>query len=117
MLCRVAASMRTGVRMFSDMADRFAAAQQKLNTLTEDPGNNAKLKLYGLFKQVLLRPSYSSLYELYLSSDLLSTPPLFIKYYSVFNSTPPLFLKYYSVFNSTPPLFIKYHSALKLALN
>ena len=32
MLCRVAASMRTSVRMFSDVADRFAAAQQKLKT-------------------------------------------------------------------------------------
>ena len=37
---------------FSDLSSRFEAAQAKLNTLTEDPGNAAKLKIYGLFKQV-----------------------------------------------------------------
>ena len=35
-----------------DVGARFDAAQVKLNTLTEDPGNMAKLKIYGLFKQV-----------------------------------------------------------------
>ena len=40
------------VRCFSDLSSRFEAAQAKLNTLTEDPGNAAKLKIYGLFKQV-----------------------------------------------------------------
>ena len=41
------------VRCFSDLSSRFEAAQTKLNTLTEDPGNAAKLKIYGLFKQVI----------------------------------------------------------------
>ena len=40
------------IRCFSDIDSRFEAAQVKLNTLTEDPGNAAKLKIYGLFKQV-----------------------------------------------------------------
>ena len=43
------------IRCFSDIGSRFEAAQVKLNTLTEDPGNAAKLKIYGLFKQVNLK--------------------------------------------------------------
>ena len=39
-------------RCFSDVSARFAAAQTKLSTLTDDPGNEVKLKMYGLFKQV-----------------------------------------------------------------
>lgn len=31
--------------------DEFQAAQQRLTTLTEDPGNMVKLQIYGLFKQ------------------------------------------------------------------
>lgn len=34
----------------------FEAAQQKLLTLTKSPGNDAKLKLYGLFKQATVGP-------------------------------------------------------------
>ncbi|XP_063694774.1 enoyl-CoA delta isomerase 2-like [Bolinopsis microptera] len=45
-----------GIRCFSDIGSRFEAAQVKLNTLTEDPGNSAKLKIYGLFKQANVGP-------------------------------------------------------------
>lgn len=33
------------------MSKDFEKAQQRLKSLKEDPGNDAKLKLYGLFKQ------------------------------------------------------------------
>lgn len=33
--------------------DELENAKQKLTTLTEDPGNDVKLKLYSLFKQVI----------------------------------------------------------------
>lgn len=33
--------------------DELEKAKQKLTTLTEDPGNDVKLKLYSLFKQVI----------------------------------------------------------------
>ena len=42
----------SSVRCFSDINSKFDEAQKKLNTLTEDPGNAAKLQIYGLFKQV-----------------------------------------------------------------
>ena len=48
-----------GARLLSgggDINSRFTAAQQRLNTLTEDPGNAAKLKIYGLFKQANVGP-------------------------------------------------------------
>ena len=50
----------SSIRCFSDVSSRFEAAQVKLNTLTEDPGNAAKLKIYGLFKQVLCNIYLSS---------------------------------------------------------
>ena len=31
----------------------FAKAKERLNTLKEDPGNEIKLKMYALFKQVM----------------------------------------------------------------
>jgi len=31
----------------------FSQAKERLNTLKEDPGNDVKLKMYALFKQVL----------------------------------------------------------------
>ena len=31
----------------------FNQAKERLNTLKEDPGNDVKLKMYALFKQVL----------------------------------------------------------------
>ncbi len=34
------------------MSNQFIEAQSKLKTLTNDPDNDTKLKLYGLFKQV-----------------------------------------------------------------
>lgn len=41
----------TSVNLSKSVED-LEAAKQKVTTLTEDPGNEAKLKLYGLFKQV-----------------------------------------------------------------
>ncbi|XP_077972105.1 acyl-CoA-binding protein homolog 1-like [Styela clava] len=38
----------------SGIDGKFEAAIQKLGTLTEDPDNSAKLKIYGLFKQATL---------------------------------------------------------------
>ncbi len=35
---------------------QFEAAQQRLQTLKSSPGNEAKLKLYGLFKQATVGP-------------------------------------------------------------
>lgn len=35
---------------------QFEAAQQRLQTLKTSPGNEAKLKLYGLFKQATVGP-------------------------------------------------------------
>lgn len=35
------------------MSNEFKEAQSKLTTLKKDPGNEVKLKLYGLFKQVI----------------------------------------------------------------
>jgi len=43
-------------RLLSSVSDRFTAAQTKLNTLSDDPGNEAKLKIYGLFKQANVGP-------------------------------------------------------------
>lgn len=39
-----------GVR-FSSTIQQFEEAQKRLQTLKTSPGNEAKLKLYGLFKQ------------------------------------------------------------------
>jgi len=39
-------------RMYSDHVDVIEKAKLKLDQLTEDPGNEAKLKLYSLYKQV-----------------------------------------------------------------
>lgn len=44
------------IRLLSSVSDRFTAAQTKLNTLSDDPGNEAKLKIYGLFKQANVGP-------------------------------------------------------------
>ena len=48
-------SMQTAsssLRRFSSLSDDLERAKERLNILTEDPGNDAKLKLYGLYKQV-----------------------------------------------------------------
>ena len=42
-----------GRRDDASIDDEFQAAQQRLGTLTEDPGNMVKLQIYGLFKQVM----------------------------------------------------------------
>ena len=39
-------------RMYSDHVDMIEKAKFKLEKLTEDPGNESKLKLYSLYKQV-----------------------------------------------------------------
>ena len=39
-------------RILGDIQENFKAAKEKLNTLKDDPGNDVKLKLYALFKQV-----------------------------------------------------------------
>ena len=33
----------------------FSAAKERVGTLTQDPGNEVKLKMYALFKQVTYR--------------------------------------------------------------
>ena len=39
-------------RLNAAIDDEFKSAQERLNTLTEDPGNMVKLQIYALFKQV-----------------------------------------------------------------
>ena len=40
------------VRSFSSASEDLEKAKARLSVLTEDPGNDVKLKLYGLYKQV-----------------------------------------------------------------
>lgn len=41
-----------GLRAYGHrMSEQFDAAKQRVSELTEDPGNEVKLQLYGLFKQ------------------------------------------------------------------
>ena len=40
------------VRPFSSASEDLEKAKARLSVLTEDPGNDVKLKLYGLYKQV-----------------------------------------------------------------
>ena len=40
------------VRQYSSASEDLEKAKARLNVLTEDPGNDMKLKLYGLYKQV-----------------------------------------------------------------
>ena len=40
------------IRFSSTLQDDFEKAKERLNTLKDDPGNETKLKIYGLFKQV-----------------------------------------------------------------
>lgn len=44
------------IRQASTSSQDFEAAQQRLQTLKESPGNQAKLKLYSLFKQATVGP-------------------------------------------------------------
>ena len=39
-------------RYSSTLQNDFEKAKERLNTLKEDPGNETKLKIYALFKQV-----------------------------------------------------------------
>ena len=36
------------------MSDQFNQAKENVTKLTQDPGNEAKLKMYALFKQVMI---------------------------------------------------------------
>ncbi len=49
------------------VSKEFEDAKSRLSTLTEDPGNETKLKIYGLFKQVVTK-----LYQNQLSSNVIS---------------------------------------------
>ena len=53
----VALSCQRGIRTTSliALASDLERAKQKLATLKEDPGNEMKLKLYSLFKQVSIK--------------------------------------------------------------
>ena len=45
---------------FNLVSKEFEDAKVRLTSLSEDPGNEAKLKLYALFKQVNLNSFFSS---------------------------------------------------------
>ena len=45
----------TGNAKLGDLNKEFQAATARIKTLKQDPGNDHKLKLYALFKQVSLR--------------------------------------------------------------
>ena len=44
--------IRTGITNLGDLDKEFQAASEKVKILKQDPGNDHKLKLYGMFKQV-----------------------------------------------------------------
>ena len=48
-------NMQRGARYLSGIADQFNKAKENVATLTQDPGNDVKLKMYALFKQVMFR--------------------------------------------------------------
>jgi len=45
--------VHTGNPKLADLLNDFQAASARVKTLKQDPGNDHKLKLYALFKQVL----------------------------------------------------------------
>lgn len=45
--------VHTGNPILGDLSNDFQAASARVKTLKQDPGNDNKLKLYALFKQVL----------------------------------------------------------------
>ena len=45
--------VHTGNPKLGDLSNDFQAASARVKTLKQDPGNDNKLKLYALFKQVL----------------------------------------------------------------
>ena len=49
-----AKSLSTSRLMMGAFDKEFASAKERLNSLKEDPGNEVKLKIYALFKQVSL---------------------------------------------------------------
>lgn len=50
--------MQRNTRYLSAMTDQFNQAKDKVTTLTKDPGNEVKLKMYALFKQVKSKERY-----------------------------------------------------------
>jgi hypothetical protein len=46
--------MQHSTRYLSGMSDQFNQAKENVTKLTQDPGNEAKLKMYALFKQVMI---------------------------------------------------------------
>ena len=51
-----AQSMQRSARYLSGISDQFNQAKEKVPTLTQDPGNEVKLKMYALFKQGSVGP-------------------------------------------------------------
>ena len=49
-----AQNMQRSARYLSGISDQFNQAKENVATLTQDPGNEVKLKMYALFKQVRL---------------------------------------------------------------
>ena len=47
---------------FSSISQKFDKAKDQLNSLKNDPGNEVKLKMYALFKQVNLKKLYLNFY-------------------------------------------------------
>lgn len=48
------AQLQSSCRYMSGMSDQFNEAKENVGKLTQDPGNEVKLKMYALFKQVKL---------------------------------------------------------------
>ena len=53
--------IHTGRMNLGNLEEDFKAASERTKTLKQDPGNEHKLKLYALFKQVSLICSFLSL--------------------------------------------------------
>lgn len=47
--------LQRSVPLFGGMDAEFEKAKTRLNTLSTEPGNDVKLQIYGLFKQVRLQ--------------------------------------------------------------
>ncbi|KAG1710390.1 Enoyl-CoA delta isomerase 2, mitochondrial [Nymphon striatum] len=52
--CLIGGYAGQSYRMCSSTNERFNSAKTKLNTLSEEPGNHIKLKIYALFKQATI---------------------------------------------------------------
>ena len=52
--CNIFRGFRTSSVQFAAHDDEFNKAKDRLSTLKEDPGNQVKLQIYALFKQVCI---------------------------------------------------------------